>query len=345
MTPPNPLLIIILCCLLVAAVPVRAADNPAPGVLVTSVAAQPVSTPDLIEAYGTAMPASNGTQTLSVMEAGRVVRILVSPGMAVARGAPVLEWEQSSAARQAWEQARTSQALAAEQRTHAVLLLEHHLGTRDQLDHANKALADAQAAVDALKRTGADQPKRILAAPSDGIILTTPINQGETVAAGTPLAMIVPSGGSVVTVGIDPARRLQLRLGQTATLTPLDGGVAIAGMILRFDAVLNPRTRLVNADLAVAPASTLLGAGYRVEIAVGRLDGWRIPHDAVLQDGSGTYLFQAEGSRAIRVPVKVLRVQDGADIVAGALDPSRKVIVDGAYQLSSGAGLREAAPP
>ena len=335
----------ILCCLLASWTPTRAADDPASGVLVTTVATQSVRVPELIEAYGTAMSASNGTQTVSVMEAGRVVRILASPGQPVVRGAPLLEWEQSSAARQAWEQARTGFALAAQQRAHAVLLLAHHLGTRDQLGQADKALADAQAAVDALKRAGADQPVRTIAAPSDGTILAIPVGQGDRLAAGTALVTIVSSSGIVVTVGVDPARRLQLRVGQTATIAPLAGGVPVAGRVLRFDAVLNPRTRLVNADLAVAPADVLSGADYRAEIAVGMLQGWRAPHDAVLQDSGGTYLFQSHGDKAARVPVTVLTTQGDADIVSGALDPSARIIVDGAYQLSDGADFRKATPP
>lgn len=333
----------ILCCLM-ASISSRAADGLTSGVLATTVATQSVSIPDLIEAYGTAMSASNGTQTVSVTEPGRVIRILASPGQTVVRGAPLLDWEQSPAARQAWEQARTELALAAQQRAHAVLLLAHHLGTRDQLDQADKALADAQAAVDALKRTGADQPNRTISAPADGTVLTIPVSQGDRLAAGTPLATIVSNGGIVVTVGVDPDRRLQLRVGQTATIMPLAGGIPVSGRVLRFDAILNPRTRLVNADLAVAPADVLPGADYRARIAVGMLQGWRAPHEAVLQDATGTYLFQSQGRKAARVPVTVLATRGNVDIVSGPLNPSARIIVDGAYQLSDGADFREATP-
>ncbi|NPD65182.1 efflux RND transporter periplasmic adaptor subunit [Lichenicola cladoniae] len=334
----------ILCCLMMASISARAADGPASGVLATTVATRSISVADLIEAYGTARSASSGTQTISVMEPGRVVRILASPGQAVVRGAPLLDWEQSPAARQAWEQARTGSVLAAQQRAHMVLLLTHHLGTRDQLDQADKALADAQAAVDALKRTGADQANRTISAPADGTVLTIPVSQGDRLAAGAALATIMSSGGIVVTVGVDPARRLQLRVGQTATIMPVAGGTPVAGRVLRFDAILNPRTRLVNTDLAVAPADVLPGADYTAQIAVGMLQGWRAPHDAVLQDAAGTYLFQSLGRKAARVPVKVLATRGNVDIVSGALSPSARIIVDGAYQLSDGADFREAAP-
>lgn len=346
MTRPGWRAAILVAALLASSVDARG-DSAVQSVLVTTTTPRFGQAPDIVEAFGAATPSADGIQTLSLTEDGRVGKLLTSAGEAVQSGEPLLEWHQSAAARQSWKQACTALTLAQQQQKHAALLLSRHLATRDQLDQTDKAVADAQAIVTALRRGGADRPSRLLVSPFDGMVLTLPIAPGQQVTAGTPLASLAKAASIVVTVGVDPVRRPALRVGEAATVTPLAGGAAVAGMVLRFDSVLDPRTRLFLVDLSVPPGSVLPGVDYRAEITVGALQGWVVPHAAVQQDESGLFLFQAQGTKAMRVPVAVLGIRSGSagdiDIVSGPVMPSHPIVLDGAYQLFDGAVLRQAA--
>ncbi|WP_428375140.1 efflux RND transporter periplasmic adaptor subunit [Lichenicoccus sp.] len=322
-----------------------AAGVSVPTVLVTTQMPKPGTLPDRIEAYGTAVPARDGTEALSLLQDGRVRRILHAPGEAVRQGEPVLEWDASAAAMQAWEQARSGYALAQQQRSHAALLLARHLATRDQLDQADKALADAAAALDGLRREGADQAMRLVRAPFDGIIVTLAASAGEHVAAAAPLATLARRDRIVVTVGVDPARMASVHAGQPATVQALAGGPELAAAVRRVDAALDPRSRLVDVDLAVPAGAVLPGADCAAAITVGTLQGWLLPHAAVLQDAEGSFLFQIRDGKAVRVPVTVLGTDADTDLVSGALEARRAVVLDGAAQLSDGAAVRESGAP
>ena len=92
---------LLLAGLLLAGLTGPARGQSVPSVLVTT--ARPVAgtLPDQVEAYGAALPATDATQALSLLQDGRVRRILHMAGEAVRKGAPILEWEASAPARQA----------------------------------------------------------------------------------------------------------------------------------------------------------------------------------------------------------------------------------------------------
>ncbi len=296
--------------------------------------------PDMLTAYGSAAPALDGGMTLSFQQEGRVLAIGVTPGERVSAGMRLLDFGASPAAVSAYAQAVSAVAAARQQRAHMAQLLGQQLATRDQLAQADKALTDAQAALDALKREGADRPDQTLTAPFDGIIATIPVAQGDRVQPGATLMTMTRLDGLVVTVGIDPDARGRVHPGDAVHLTSLSANESLDGKVLRVDGTLNPKTRLVNADVSVPAGSVISGAAFRADITVGQLTGWIVPHDAIMSDNQGAYLFQVAGTTAARVDVRVVGTSAAGDIVQGALDPHRAIVVEGNYQLSDKAAVR-----
>ena len=296
--------------------------------------------PDLLVAYGTAMPARDGGMTLSLQQDGRVLAIEVTPGEVVHSGDRLLDFGASAAAIATYQQAVSSLTAASQQRAHAAQLLRQQLATRDQLAQADKAVADAQATLDALRREGSDKPMQTLTAPFDGIIATIPVAQGDRVQPGAALMTITRLDGLIVTVGIEPGARARVHPGELVHLTPLSAGPSLDGRIVRVDGMLNPRTRLLDADVSVPPGSVISGTAYQADITVGEITGWIVPHDAVLNDAKGAYLFQVAGSVASRVDVKVAGSAGADDVVQGTLDPQRPIVVQGNYQLSDNTPIR-----
>ncbi len=326
--------------LLVVAAPAQA-DAP-PSVAVRTGPAQRGVAPDNVVAYGTARPAIDGGLTLSLQQEGRVNALAVTPGEAVHSGDTLMSFGVSAAAASTYQQAVTASALARTQRAHAAQLLAQQLATRDQLAQADKAVADAQAALDALRRQGAGQPVQTLTAPFDGIVASIAVAQGDRLQPSAPLMVLTRLDGLVVTVGFDPADRARLRQGLPATLQRLGGGASLAGAVLRIDGMLNPKTRLIDADISVPPSSIIAGEAYRATITVGQVEGWRVPHDAVLTDDEGAFLFQVDAGKAARVAVGIVGRDGDQDIVQGKLDPQRPVVIEGGPQLSDGAAVRDA---
>jgi membrane fusion protein, multidrug efflux system len=316
----------------------------AASVAVETVAPRGGVAPDLVTAYGTAAPALDGGMTLSLQQDGRVLAIAVTPGEAVRAGERLLDFGASAAAVSTYQQAVSALTAARQQRAHTAQLLGQQLATRDQLAQADKVVADAQSTFDALHREGADRPSQTLEAPFDGIIATIPVAQGDHVPPGTTLMTITRLDGLVVTVGIDPGERVRVHQGEPVHLVPLIGGAELDGQVLRLDAMLNPRTRLVDADVSVPAGSVMSGAAFRAEITVGELNGWIVPHDAVLTDIHGSYVFQVVGTTAARVNVTVAGPAGGDDVVQGPLDPQRPLVVQGNYQLADKSPVRVETP-
>jgi membrane fusion protein (multidrug efflux system) len=325
------------------AVAAHAQDKPS--VAVETTPARQGSLPELLTAYGAAAPALDGGMTLSFQQDGRVLAIAVTPGETVRAGDRLLDFGASASAISTYQQAVTSLAAAQQQRAHAAQLFKQQLATRDQLAQAEKAVADAQATLDALRREGADKASQTLDAPFDGIIATIPVGQGDRVQPGATLMTITRLDGLVVTVGIEPAERARVHPGARVHLISLPAGVELDGRVLRVDGTLNPKTRLLDTDVSVPPGSVISGEAFRVAINIGQVQGWIVPHDAVLNDTKGSYVFQVAGGTAARVDVTVTGSAGADDVVRGTLDPQRPIVVQGNYQLSDNAAVRTGKAP
>jgi hypothetical protein len=146
----------------------------------------------------------------------------------------------------------------------------------------------------------------------------------------------------VITAGFDPGAAARLRVGQPATVQSLSGGQAAPGQVLRVSGALNPRTRLLDADIGVPDRSLILGDAFRVTVTVGQVAGWIAPHASVLNDGRRDYVFQVSGGKARRIDVNLIRSAGDVDVIQGPLDPRLPLVADGAYQLDNGAQVRTA---
>ena len=221
-------------------------------------------------------------------------------------------------------------------------MLAQHLATRDQVAQADKAVTDAQATLDALRREGGDQAVQTVTAPFDGVVTSIAAAQGALVQPNAPLLTLARSDRMAVVVGLDPADRPKVHAGEPVRLQPeTAGGTALAGKVEQVGAMIDPKTRLVDTVIGIPPGAAVVGAVYRAVITVGQYQGWTVPRDAVLSDSKGAYVFQVAGGKAVRVDVRVIGTQRpdhrGARADRGR---ARKLVVQGNYQLSDGMAVR-----
>jgi RND family efflux transporter MFP subunit len=315
---------------------------PTPSVLVRTQPATQGAVPDVVTVYGAAAPGTGALQTLSLKQAAQVDAILVAPGALVKAGQRLLAYSLDPASVGAYRQAMAALTLAQAQQAHATQLFAQQLATRDQVAQAEAGLRSAQANLAALTQQGAGIASGVVAAPFDGVVVSIPVAAGDKTMAGAPLATVARNGGLVITAGFDPGAAARLRVGQPATVQSLSGGQAAPGQVLRVSGALNPRTRLLDADIGVPDRSLILGDAFRVTVTVGQVAGWIAPHASVLNDGRRDYVFQVSGGKARRIDVNLIRSAGDVDVIQGPLDPRLPLVADGAYQLDNGAQVRTA---
>ena len=318
-----------------------------PSVLVTTQAPRQGSLPHTLIAYGSVQAAPGSSLALSLLRAGQVTSVLAAVGQAVRRGQPLLTVSADPAALAAYRQAVAGLALAQGERRRIGQMLAQHLATRDQLGLADKAVADAQATLDALSRAGGGSAEQTLSAPFDGVVSALSVAPGVRVAPQAPLLTLARSSRLVAAVGVEPGQRGLVAPGEPAQVEPLDGGSAIAGRVLAVGAMLDPLTRLVPVLVdppdSEAGGGMLPGGAVRVAMQVGAYAGWLAPRDAVLTDGKGAYVFQVNGGKAVRVDVQVVGAVGDTMVVSGPIDPERPLVTGGNYQLQDGAPVRQGA--
>jgi len=333
-----------MAALLLAGCGGSAAPDPAasatPSVLVGLQRVQRGEAPEWLAGYGSAAPATGGSMTVSIPQPGQVARLAVTPGSVVRSGQLLAVFATDPSAVSAYDQAVTALTAARRQRATTAQLLTQQLATRDQLTQADKAVADAQTALAALRQQGAGQRTRLLTAPFAGVVTTITAAQGDRTQPGAPLLTLARSGSIVATIGLDPALAVRLRPGQAARVWRLDGGTPLAGRVTRVDGLLNPRTRMVDVDLSVPAGAVLPNEALKGEIVTGVAAGWAVPHAAVVTANGPPRVYQVAGGKARAVPVTVRLPGERVDIVEGALDAARPLIVEGAYQVEDGVAVR-----
>jgi membrane fusion protein (multidrug efflux system) len=321
--------------------PVVSAADETPSVLVTTEAARRGEVPQVVVAYGTAAPAIDRVLTLRVPAEGRVMRILTTPGESIHAGQTLIEFQLSAAASSALAQATTALSVARSEQARVERLLTQQLATREQKAQADKAAADAKTVLDALRRETGAREQNTLIAPFDGVVTAIPVAQGDRVAAGAALITVARNDGMRITVGVEPRDVRRLALGQPVTLVSLaDDASRHAGKVAKIDKSLNPKTRLVDVDVTLGD-DVLNGEAFRADITVGHVTGWLVPRNAVLDGDDGTSLFQVAAGKAVRVEVRRIGAADETIAVDGPIDPTRRIVVEGNYQLADGVLIRE----
>lgn len=294
-----------------------------------------------VEAFGTLAADSRHAQTLTLPQAGQIVSADISPGHRVRRGQTLLKLATDPNARNAYQQSVNALNQTRDELTRTQRLHDEKLATNSQLDAARKALADAQAALDAQAKLGGAQAVTALTAPSDGVVTALDAALGERVAAGAKLVEFTPQLALAAQLGVEPEAAARIRPGMAAAIAPVYAAdaQALPGTVTVVADAVNPQTHLVDVLATIDggdSAGLAAGAALSARIDVAQFNAWSVPRDALLNDEQGAYVFQIEQGKAHRVGVKVVS-PDGDPIgVDGKLDSRAPVLALGAYELSDG---------
>lgn len=297
-----------------------------------------------VEGFGTLSGDTRHTLTLTLPQAGQIVAAEVAPGRHVHKDQTLLRVATDPSARSAYQQAVNALNQARDELSRTQRLHAEKLATNSQLDAARKALADAQATLDAQARLGGAQAVAVLQAPSEGVVTALDVSLGERVAAGVKLIEFTPIGALAAQLGVEPEAAARVRPGMAAAITPVyatNAQTSLQGNVATVADAVNAQTHLVDVLVTLENSAGLAaGAALSARIDVARIDAWAVPRDALLSDDRGNYVFQAEHGKAQRVDVHVVSPEGDPVGVEGKLDANAPVIALGAYELSDGDAVK-----
>jgi membrane fusion protein (multidrug efflux system) len=318
--------------------------EPTPSVLVTLAPLERGSLPHQVIGYGTVGPASSGRKLVMAPVAAVVGTLYVRLGQQVPKGAPLVRLDPSPDTAAAYAQARSALSVAKHlvQSTRKLMVL--HLATGQELATARKSESDARAALAALNAVGAGGV-RTVRAPFPAIVTALTARPGQIVSAGTALLDLAAPGHLVLTVGVVPAQAGEVNVDDPAKVTLVGGTQPVEGRVLLRGAVAESGTGLVPVEISLPPGSLLPGEMAEAAITTRQMQGYVVPHKAILVDDKGApYIVQAFNGIAHKVPVRVLDASGTRDVVSGALDPHAWLVLTGNYQLDNGMRVRLADP-
>jgi membrane fusion protein, multidrug efflux system len=315
-----------------------------PSVLVQVTKLQKGSLPKVVTVFGKVDATAAMREAVTAPATAVVAAVFAKPGQQVNAGTALVQLGPTPETAAAYKKAVSALNNAHElvQRTQA--LLAQHLATRQQLADAQKAVADAQDSLNALAAEGASTPKT-LSAPYDGVVTSISVSPGAIVTAGTALLAVTRTNGLVLRAGTVPEDAKEIHKGDAANVLALGGGDAANGTVVLRGSIVDSNTGLVPVEIALAKNNFLPGQTARAQIVTGTVEGYIVPHEAVLVNEAGSpYVVQAKNMIAHKVPVTILLSAGAKDVITGVLDPEAALVLAGNYQLKDGMQVRIADP-
>lgn len=176
-----------------------------------------------------------------------------------------------------------------------------------------------------------------ISAPIGGHVHSRPVNAGQVVAAGEPLAVIVNTNSVWVESNVFEKDLPRIRVGQRISIaSDAIPGRTFDGSISYISHDVDPATRAVQVRTVVPNPNELLKPNMfvRVIIASGRGNAVTVPQDAVQEQGGEQVVFVAEGGESYRRrTVRVGPVLGDQVVIESGLKAGERVVTQGSYQL------------
>jgi len=279
--------------------------------------------------YGSVVAQPGKTHSVSVAFETRVRHILVAPGQFVQENDPLTEIEPSPAAQLQFQQAKNAEEAARKELKQTQERFNLKLATNQDLSAAEKTARDAEVQLTTLQRAGAGGDNRIHADMA-GVIAKVNVQDGQIVAAGSPLIEIVAESEIEVKLGLEPEDLSAAQDGAPIIIFPVNDPTAakVEGSIRLVTRRVDPATRLVD----------VYDSYVRGEILRTEKDALVVPRSAVLPNESREYkVFTVANNRAVKHSVKIgTETPKEIQLLAEDLHEGDPVVTIGNYELEDG---------
>ncbi|MFT3976941.1 MAG: efflux RND transporter periplasmic adaptor subunit [Sphingomonas bacterium] len=272
-------------------------------------------------------------------EGGMVTRVLVEPGQWVTAGQVLATVDRSVQAQTAASLnaqigvAKSDLVLAQQELERAEQLVgrgfisqadvQRRIATRDA------AAARLKVAQAASAEQGARNRRLDIRAPEPGLILTRQVEPGQIIssASGT-LFRMAKSGEIEMQAQLAENDLAKIRVGDSATVTPVGDTRTFSGKVWQVAPVIDPRTRqgIVRVQLAYDPA--LRPGGFAsVTLVGGTGNEPQLPQSAIMSDDRGNFVYIiGPDDKVVRRDVRLGTVTDRMVAIADGLTGKERVV-------------------
>lgn len=315
-----------------------------PAALVQLATAQWRSIRPTTSAYGTVAPDPGALVTIALPRDGVIAAVPVRAGQSVGTGEAIATVQTAANASAAFAQAQSALAFAEKDLARTRELYAQQLATAAQRAGAEKAVSDARAVLQAQSSIGAGKTTEVLRAKTSGVVTAVNVSPGDRVQANAVIASIATRDRFVINLGLEPAAAQEVSPGDAVSLrAPQHPDVAFDGRIESVDAMMEPKSRLVNAIVSIPDNISrrlVLGTVLDATVSLAAKTGVVVPRSALLSDGGGNYAFVVRQGVARRRPVRVLCESGGDALLKAGVTSGEAVVVAGNAGIEDGFHVR-----
>ncbi len=170
--------------------------------------------------------------------------------------------------------------------------------------------------------------------PIGGVIADRPLYAGEMATPGTPLLTVMDISRVVARVNVPQAQALSVKPGQSATVTMVDGGEPVKGVVTVVSPATDPNSTTVQVWIQLENPGERLKPGASVHAAIVTEEvrnAMVVPVAAILpgeEGGTAVLVIDSESTAHLR-PVDVGIREGGAAQLLNGVRPGESVVVVG----------------
>ncbi len=286
---------------------------------------------------------------------GKVTRRLVDIGARVAAGQIIAELDPADF-RLAFE-AQLAEFSAARSSRDQAVAAEARFRTLQAQGHVAKAALDQRVAAADEARGRVERAERALALAQNqldytvlrsdaaGVVSALPVEVGQVVVAGQPIARLARRDEIEALVAIPEHRLAEVKKAQAEIEIWGDGDRRYPARLREVspDADRVSRTYAARFSVDVGSSATELGRTATVHMrAANAAPAFTVPLAAVMQDATTPtiWVLDATATRVQRTPVSLIRLTREAAIIAGALRPGDRIVTLGVHMLDADKPVR-----
>lgn len=319
---------------------------PEPVAQVATVALSKQTMTETITAYGVVLPFSDKLQTISLPYNSEIEQINVTDGQWVQAGEALLTVKSAPDADLQLTQAQEELAAAEEESQLMQQRVKLKLGTQQDLVNAQLRASQAKVMTNNLVQRGIGK-SRVLKAERAGMVYLVSVQQGQQVAAGSPLLQLLGENQQVVRLGIEPEDFNGLQAKQTVLIKPVGRPAeAVKGRIETIARQIDPLTRLINVLVRPEPNQSLLINDFvQAEVILSSVSTLVAPRQAVLPEGTAYSLFTVSNGHAVKHNVQLGLANDRqVEVIADDVHEQDEIVVLGNYELADGMAVKVQQP-
>ena len=282
---------------------------------------------------------------LSFKTGGIIKQVFVKEGDAVRKGQLVATLNLNEINAQV-QQAKYSYEKALRDYNRSSNLYRDSVATLEQVQNSKTALDIAQQQVNTVQF---NQNYSEIRATASGYVLKKLANPGQLVNAGDPVLQLNGAHQSawVLNVGVSDAEWGAIQIGNTAIIqTDAFPNKPINAVVARKTEGIDPSTGTftihlqLNGNAAESMASGLFGKA--VIYPTTKVASWSVPCDALLDGDAGdaSVFITNDNKTALKVNVKVGRIDAGTATITSGLETAKALIVTGSAYLKEGSAIK-----